>query len=188
MKMKNKFLLILFFNFYFLNLSANTLDLQNKYISLKDFIILKYDIFFKENTKNVFQGGGAFGVLYQNLNYNINIDKNNNINISINAFMHKKRYQSKKYYPKLRDCIQIRNKIFVNKYGYSFFSQKFNNLVDEEVLSNVINNQILNISSLDENVKKKILDITTITINIKHPKKDKSLSCSGNLISSELKK
>ena len=100
--------------------------------------------------------------------------------------MNKKRYSSKKYYPKLRDCNQVRNKIFVNKYGYNPFSQNFNNLVNEDILTNKINDQVLNISTLNDSFKDKILDKTKIKINIIHPKKDKSISCSGRLIDSEL--
>lgn len=184
-----KFKFFLLFTFLFLNsiLNANELDLRKKFIPLKDFIILKYELFFKENAKNIFQGGGFFSVAYQNVYYNIKIDRDDNINISVDAVMDKERYRSKRYYPKLRDCNQVRNKIFMNKYGYSFLTQKFNNLVNEESLTNSINNKILNISSLDDKMKKSLLNKTSLKINIIHPRKEKSLFCSGKILDTELK-
>ena len=100
--------------------------------------------------------------------------------------MNKKRYSSKKYYPKLSDCNQIRNKIFINKYGYSPFKQSFNNLVNEEILINKINDNILNISILDDDLKSEILDKTKIKINVIHPKTERNISCSGKLIDTKL--
>ena len=184
MKFKFYLLLLIFVNF---ELSANDLNLKKNFIPLKDFIILKYELFFKENVKNIFQGGGVFGVAYQNINYDIKINDNDEINIFINAIMDKKRYRSKRYYPKLRDCNQIRNKIFMNKYGYSFLTQNFNNLVNEESLANAIDKKILNISSLNNEMKQTLLAKTNIKINILHPRKEKNLSCSGKLLSSELR-
>ena len=184
MKFKFFLLLSIFVNF---KLSANEINLEKNFIPLKDFIILKYELFFKENAKNVFQGGGMFGVAYQNVSYNIKINDNDETNIFINATMDKERYRSKRYYPKLRDCNQVRNKIFMNKYGYSFLTQNFNNLVNEESLANAIDKKILNISSLNDEMKKTLLEKTNIKINILHPREEKNLSCSGSLLSSELK-
>ncbi len=178
----------LMLSFFLLSVNASEIDLKNKFLPLKDFIVLKYDLFLQKNLKNVYRGGGVSGVAYQSLNYRININSNENILISLNATMDKKRYSSKKYYPKLKDCNQIRNKIFVNKYGYSLFSQKSNNLVNDELLSNTIDEKILNISSLSNDLKKKIIENTNININIIHPNKSKNLNCSGKLIETELKK
>ena len=185
--MKYRFLLVFFFIFTYSKLSAKDLQLQEKFIPLKDFIILKYDLFFKENAKNIFKGGGIFGVAYQNINYDIKINQDESIKIDINAIMDKERYRSKRYFPKLRDCNQVRNKIFMNKYGYSFLKQNYNNLVNEESLTNEINNKILNISVLSDEMRSTLLNKTEIRINIVHPRSEKNLSCSGNLIASELK-
>ena len=40
---------------------------------------------------------------------------------------------------------------------------------------------------LDDNLKKRIIENTVIKIEIIHPKDDKNISCSGKLISAELK-
>ena len=114
------------------------------------------------------------------------MDKEDIIIIELDAIMNEGRYTSKKYYPKLKDCNQVRNKIVENKYGYSFFSQNFNNLVNSETLSNSISEQVLNISSLDSNIKKQVLENTKIKINVIHPNQKYSLSCGGKLIDTEL--
>ena len=180
---------ICFFVFFLLisnSCFANSIQLERKSISLKDFIILKTELFMNENIKNVFLGGGVFLVAYQNIHYKVNIDENDKISIFVDAVMDKKRYRSKKYYPKLKDCSQVRNKIFMNKYGYSFLRQRFNNLVNEENLEDALNQGIFNISSLDKEIKKKLIKNMEININVIHPKSEKSLSCGGKITDSEL--
>ena len=184
MKIKIFFILIILLSF--INAHAKIDSLDDKFIPLKDFIILKFDIFLQNNLLNLASGGGITAIAYQSINYDLNMDEKNNILISINAVMNKKRYKSKKYYPKLKDCTQIRNKIFVNKYGYSPFRQKFNNLVNEDTLVNKINDSVLDISSLSDALKNKILNQTNIKINIIHPKRVRNISCSGKLIDTEL--
>ena len=185
MIMRYKFFLVLFYIFCSKSF-ASDLKLQKQFIPLKDFIILKYDLFFKENAQNIFKGGGIFGIAYQNVSYDIKINEDESINININAIMDKERYRSKRYFPKLRDCNQVRNKIFMNKYGYSFLTQNYNNLVNEDSLANAINNKILNISVLSDEMKANLLKKTKIKINIVHPRSEKNLSCSGDLLASEL--
>ena len=184
MKIKYFFFIIIFISF--INVHAKTDTLDNKFLPLKDFIILKFDLFIQKNIRNLVQGGGVAAVSYQSVNYNVNMVKNNDIFISIDAIMNKKRYTSKKYYPKIKDCNQIRNKIFVNKYGYSTFKQKFNNLVNEDILINKINDNILNISLLNDDSKNKILNKTRIKINIIHPTIERNISCSGKLVDTKL--
>ena len=187
-KIKKLFCVVFFVFFFKMDYSkSQEINLDNKYIPLKDFIILKYDLFLKDNLLSVFQGQGMFGIVYQEIKYDVKINQENIIELSIRGVMDKKRYTTKRYYPKLSDCNVIRNKVFVKKYGYSFFKQSLNYSVNEENLSNVINDKILNISSLDENLKKLIIENTVIKIEIIHPKNEKNISCSGKLISAELK-
>ena len=182
----NHILVIVFFSFFF-NVNANEINLEKKFPSLKDFLILKFDLYFKENVSRVYKGGGFTSVAYQKIDYQIKINENDEIKILLNAIMDKKRYISKKYYPKLKDCIQIRNKILVNKSGYSLMKQKFNNLVNSESLSKNLNEKVLNISSLNDALKQKILEKTVVKINVIHPKLEKNISCGGKLIDTELK-
>ena len=163
------------------------INLTGKFIPMKDFILLKFDLFLNNNLDNLTPGSGLTHVAYQSIKYNVSIDNKNEIKININALMDKNRYKSKKYYPKLSDCNQIRNKIFLNKSGYSFFTQTLNNYVNEENLSVTINEKILNISSLDSRLKNQILEKTIINIKIFHPKSEKNITCSGKLVNTELK-
>lgn len=101
--------------------------------------------------------------------------------------MDKIRYKSKKYFPKVKDCNQLRNKIFTNKYGYSLFSQTLNNLVNENMISGSINEKILNITNLNDDTKKEMLEKTEVKISILHPNNEKSIICYGNITDVELK-
>tara|TARA_B110000211_G_scaffold26864_1_gene27357 strand:- start:592 stop:1155 length:564 start_codon:yes stop_codon:yes gene_type:complete len=186
MNMKIKFFFFIIILISFINVHAKTDSLDAKFIPLKDFIILKFDIFIQKSINNLAPGGGITGISFQSINYDLEMDKKNNILISIDAVMNKKRYTKKKYYPKMRDCNQVRNKIFVNKYGYSPFRQNFNNLVNKDILTNKINDNVLNISTLNDDFKNKILDKTKIKINVLHPKAERNISCSGNLTDTEL--
>ena len=67
-----------------------------------------------------------------------------------------------------------------------FLTQNYNNLVNEDSLANAINNKILNISVLSDEMKANLLKKTKIKINIVHPRSEKNLSCSGDLLASEL--
>ena len=185
--MKIKKLILIFFSIFSINVNASEINYEEKFLPLKDFLILKFDIFIQRNLINIFEGGGMLGIAYQKVDYKISLKKNDEIMILLKAVMDKERYSSKKYFPKLKDCNQIRNKLFTNKYGYSFFTQKFNNLVNYEVITNSINNNILNISSLSENFKKQIVDNTILVINIFHPDNSKNISCSGKIADTKLK-
>lgn len=185
MKMSYKKLFLISFLFIFTNLQANNLNLKRNHISLKDFLILKFDLFFQENLNNIYSSSGLM-VAYQNLEQEVKIDEKDNINITIDAYMSKKRYSAKKYYPKLSDCNQVRNKLYVNKFGYSFFMQKINNNVNSANLFNSISEEILDISALDGETKKNILEKTKVKINVIHPESSKSLSCGGSILDPEL--
>ena len=186
---KKQFIYTLLLSFIF-NISilhAKNIDLSGKFIPLKDFILLKYDLFINNNLNNLIVGGGVSHISYESIQYDVSLDKKNNIHIDFNAIMNKKRYTAKKYTPKLSDCNQVRNKIFLNKSGYSFFKQTFNYMVNKDVLSSAVYKNILNISTLDNNLRKQILENTFVKVEIIHPKSEKNMVCSGKLISAELK-
>ena len=187
MKIKKILYIVFFTSILNLNLTlAKEIDLSGKFIPLKDFMLLKFDLFLNNNLKNLTSGAGITHVAYQSIKYDISIDNENKISIKINALMDKNRYKSKKYYPKLSDCNQVRNKIFLNKSGYSFFTQSRNNHVSEENLALVVSDEILNISLLNKKLKNQILENTIINVKVIHPKSEKNISCSGKLISVEL--
>ena len=188
MKIKKIFFFIAFITLFSQHNSISKIvELDKKFIPLKDFIVLKFDLFLKDNIQSVFSGAGIFSVAYQEIKYDVKVRKDNVIEISLKGIMDKKRYKSKRYYPKLSDCNVVRNKIFAKKYGYSFFKQKLNYSVNEDNLTNSVYKNVLNISTLDDAVKREILNNAIINVEIVHPKSDKNIVCSGKLTSSELK-
>ena len=67
-KIKNFFCIICFIFIFKMDYSrAQEINLDNKFIPLKDFIILKYDMFLKDNLFKVFEGGGVLGIVYQEI-------------------------------------------------------------------------------------------------------------------------
>ena len=94
MKFRVILLILILFKFNFL--SSNETNLDKQFVSAKDFLILKFDLFFKNNSSNLFKGGGLTGIAYQNLNYKIKMDKEDIIIIELDAIMNEGRYTSKK--------------------------------------------------------------------------------------------
>ncbi len=184
--MKIKILLVLLILFNFNKSQADNIDLNKEFLPLKDFLIFKLDLFMKENIKNIFSGGGVFSIAYQKIDYQVKFSDKNDLSIDIVAFMDRQRYTSKRYYPKLRDCNQVRNKIFLNKYGYSFLTQKFNNIVNEESLTNSLNDKVFNISSFNDELRQELIKKTRINVKIIHPRSEKNIACSGKMIDTEL--
>ena len=83
--MKIKLFLIIILLLGSFNLKANIDNLDKKYIPLKDFIVLKFDLFFQKNLTNIFQGGGITGIAYQNIDYNFRFDTKYNFIRSIDG-------------------------------------------------------------------------------------------------------
>ena len=50
-------------------LSATVKELEKNFISQKDFIVLKFDLFIQKNLNNIFKGGGITSVAYQKIDY-----------------------------------------------------------------------------------------------------------------------
>ena len=101
--------------------------------------------------------------------------------------MDRYRYKSKKYFPKLVDCNIVRNRIFFNKFGYTGITRKKNYSLSEIEMREVIKKTIYNLENLDESLKDFLIDKTKINVEIIHPIKIKSISCSGNLTDIELR-
>ena len=72
--MKIKYFFFLAILISFTNVHANTNLLSSKFIPLKDFIILKFDLFIQSNINNLVSGGGVVAVSYQSVKYSLNID------------------------------------------------------------------------------------------------------------------
>mgnify|MGYP001364507146 CR=1 FL=1 len=179
-----KFILISILSIFFFNIVQSKDNLGDISISAKDFIILKYELFLNKNLKRLYNGGGLQNpiVAYEFIDYQVKFDDKNNFSININAYMNKFRYsKQKKYIPKISDCNVVRNKILVNKMGYDFLSFKKNKSFNEEDLNNSLIDGVFNFPGLDENLIKKTINNTSISINLIHPVRKHSFKCKGKI-------
>ena len=169
--------------------SKATSNLRDIKISAADFALLKYQTFLDKNfdrlsNTRVFPSTIIF---YEYVDSTVKYTEENTFFIQIFAYMNRERYTNKiKYNPKTKDCNTVRNKIFLNKIGYNFLTQKKNNLISENDLTDVILRNILNISGINEDDKIKIINETQIEINIIHPNNINSIKCSGRINQVEL--
>ena len=159
---------------------ATNNDLFNTTITAKDFIVLKYELYFSK-IKNRILNNIGFVVKYQYLSFNVNINQKDETLIKLEAIMDQKRYRKKKYYPKNVDCNILRNKLFLNRYGYSMLKRERNYSFDEDDLREAIKRNVFTIQNLTENQIDNIIDKTNIEIEIIHPKPEKNISCKGNI-------
>ena len=148
--------------------------------TIKDLILMKYEIFFLKNQSRVINSRKVgLMVRYQSINYEIKIDHDANTKVIINSIMDKNRYlKKKKYKPKIADCNIVRNKIVTDKFGY--------NSVTEEVLFEYIKNNIFNFQNLKDDEIERLINKTSVTVNIIHPISKFNLTCSGKLSDAQL--
>ena len=181
--MKTRLLLSLIFLFIFTtSIYSQKIDLSKINISVRDYILLKYDLFFLKNKYRLATNQTLrLMVDYQSMNFNLIVDDQNVFKLKIIAVMNKSRYQKKRYYPKNTDCNIVRNKLFLDKYGYTFWKRKPSYAFDEEDLQNVLINEIYGSENLSEKIIKELIDQTMIEIDIIHPRIDKSIKCSGKI-------
>ena len=165
------------------------INLLDKKVSVVDFILLKYEIFLTKNFNRLYKGGGIpqTMILYQYIDSTVKYSEENGFLININAYMDRNRYTNKnKYSPKISDCNAVRNKIFLNKIGYNFLTQKKNNFVSESALTSIIASRILSLSEISVKDKEKLINNTQIEIKIIHPNKFESIKCRGKINQVEL--
>ena len=188
MEICKKILLSHIFLFFLLITNTKASNFSNISPTIKDLILMKYEIFFLKNQERVINSRKVgLMVKYQSLNYELKIDKDNNTSIRVNAVMDKNRYlKKKKYKPKITDCNILRNKIVANKYGYNPLTLKFNYSITEDVLFEYIKNNIFNLQNLKEDQITSLIDKTSIIINIIHPISKFNLSCSGKFSDAQL--
>ena len=88
------FSILIFFSLIQYTQANNLKDIKP---TIKDLILIKYEIFFLKNQSRV-TGSKKIGLMvkYESINYNVNIDNENNTIIRINAIMDKNRYLKKK--------------------------------------------------------------------------------------------
>lgn len=164
-------------------------SLLDQKVSAADLILLKYEIFLTKNFSRLYKAGGTPQtlILYQYIDSTVKYTEENGFFVNIYAYMDRNRYTSKKKYnPKVSDCNAVRNKIFLNKIGYNFLTQKKNNFVSESAITNVISNRILSLSGLSVEDKERLINNTQIEIEIVHPNKFSSIKCRGRINQVEL--
>ncbi len=182
--------IIIFIIFFTFSSSVRSeIKLLDIKVSAVDLILLKYEIFLTKNFNRLYKGGGIpqTMIIYQYIDSTVKYNEENGFSVNINAYMDKVRYtKKKKYSPKISDCNAIRNKIFLNKVGYNFLTQKKNNFVSESELTSTISSRILNLSGLSVKDKERIINDTQIEIEIIHPNKFHSIKCRGRINQIEL--
>ena len=171
---------------YFSSVFADFNKLKNIKITSMDFLLSKFDDFFIKNLHKVL-GNNPLAIRYESVNYNVVYEEGKNIEIILEAKMNQLRYKQKKYYPKLSDCNIVRNKIFYNKSGYTFFKRKINYTLDEDMMREILKKTIYNLENLDDELKKFLIDKTKIKVKIIHPNRNRNYSCSGNIADLELR-
>ena len=185
-------LLRIFIVLIFLTISSSVkaeINLLDQKVSVVDLILLKYEIFLTKNFSRLYKGGGTPNtiILYQYVDSNVKYTKENGFIVNIYAYMDRIRYTSnKKYSPKISDCNAVRNKIFLNKVGYSFLTQKKNNFVSESAITDIISSRILSLSGISAKDKERLINETQIEIEIVHPNKFESIKCRGRINQVEL--
>ena len=165
------------------------INLLDQKASAVDLILLKYEIFLTKNFNRLYKGGGIPQTMikYQYIDSTVKYTEENGFFVNIYAYMDRGRYTNKKKYsPKKSDCNAIRNKIFLNKVGYNFLTQKKNNFVSESKLTSTISSRILSLSGLSVKDKEKLINDTQIEIEIIHPNKFHSIKCRGRINQVEL--
>ena len=165
------------------------INLLDKKASVVDFILLKYEIFLTKNLNRLYRGGTRpqTMILYQYVDSTVKYTEENGFLVNISAYMDKNRYtRKKKYTPKISDCNAVRNKIFLNKVGYSFLTQKKNNFVSESAITDIISSRILSLSGISAKDKERLINNTQIEIEIIHPNKFESIKCRGKINQVEL--
>lgn len=184
--MKLFFLIVL--NFFLLtnNLIAEN-PLEKKIISAKSFIEMKFDLFFTKNKNRLITVRQMpTMIVYQNINVKSKFNNQDELIIKIKATMDKGRYKKKKYLPKNSDCNSLRNKWLTGITGYSFFTHKRNYKVNKDDLEQVLKDEIYDIDELTDKEVNELITKTKIEIEILHPNKLNSISCSGKLTQTTL--
>ena len=118
----------------------------------------------------------------------VNLDnKKEEIFINIYAIMDKNRYSKKRYEQKLSDCNQVRNLIFYQKHGYTFFTQKRDTALSQGVMEDIFKEVFFNNINFNEKEINFLLDKMFVNVTILHPIKKRELSCYGKVNDYELK-
>ena len=155
---------------------------EDKKTSYLDFILLKIEN--KLIQRHALLGTQAIvlRVQYQNIGSEVNyIEKESKVVISIVGVMDKKRYESKKYKPKISDCNVLRNILLYGKYGYNIIFNKRNKYLTNEIMEEIFISRFLNNLSISEEEKKYIASNTFAKVQIIDPVRGNDMYCEGKI-------
>jgi hypothetical protein len=155
---------------------------EDKKTSYLDFILLKVEN--KLVQRHALLGAQAIvlRVQYQNIGSQVDyIEKESKVVISIVGVMDKKRYESKKYKPKISDCNVLRNILLYGKYGYNVIFQKRNKYLTNEIMEEIFISRFLNNLSISEEEKKYIASNTFAKVKIIDPVRGNDMYCEGKI-------
>ena len=187
--MKKVVLIIILVLFTQISSAASIFDdlRKIKKTSYLDFILLKIE-------QRLIQRHGLLGaqpfalrIQYQSVGSQVDFsEKDSKIIVSIVGVMDKKRYQQKKYKPKITDCNILRNLLLYGKYGYSIVLQKRNRFLTDKDMEDIFVGRFLNNLSLSKKEKNYILSNTFANVQIIDPVRGNDFFCTGK-IAEELK-
>ena len=124
----------------------------------------------------------ATRIQYQKVGSQVDfLEDKKEISISIIGIMNKRRYEQKKYKPKLSDCNILRNLLFYGKYGYNFIFQKRNKYLTTAHMEEIFVSRFLNNLSISKEEKEFILKKTFVIATIIDPVRGNDITCKGNV-------
>ena len=155
---------------------------EDKKTSYLDFILLKVENKLVQRHALLGTQAIVLRVQYQNIGSQVDyIEKESKVVISIVGVMDKKRYESKKYKPKISDCNVLRNILLYGKYGYNIIFQKRNKFLTNDVMEEIFISRFLNNLSITEEEKEYIVKNTFAKVQIIDPVKGNNMYCEGKI-------
>ena len=155
---------------------------EDKKTSYLDFILLKVENKLIQRHALLKTQAIVLRVQYQNIGSQVDyIEKESKVVISIVGVMDKKRYESKKYKPKISDCNVLRNILLYGKYGYNIIFNKRNKYLTNEIMEEIFISRFLNNLSISEEEKKYIANNTFAKVQIIDPVRGNDMYCEGKI-------
>ena len=182
--MKKIILSILFALLFQTSLFSQTFDdlKKTRKTSYLDFILLKIESRLIQRHSLLGAEPMALRIQYENVGSQVDfLEEDSIILISIIGVMDKKRYQKKKYSPKISDCNIIRNILLYGKHGYNLIFQKRNKYLTNVDMEDIFISRFLNNLSLSEKEKNYIMKNTKAQVKIIDPVRGNHISCNGKI-------
>ena len=178
-----KIIIILFILLFVSETKANIIkNLKSTPVTKFDFLLKDYHDAINSQIARYMNEIDNFRVRLDQIRVDFSFDEEMQLFvINLYARADQSRYSERKIKLKNRDCNIIRNKIFVNKYGYGMlFSTKPTNYFNKDYITN---NAIflLKNTGLKEQEKKEIIRKSIINIELDHPIANQKINCKGAL-------